>query len=69
MNFLILGLVLGARPSDEFLDTSYEVLRKRIALGGYRLAELLKRVNIAYERKITKLVKESSFLNLFEEDE
>lgn len=61
------------------------MLRKRIALGGYRLAELLKRVNTAYEKKVPQnskqqnkinknksdpqVVKVSSFLNLFEEVE
>jgi hypothetical protein len=59
--------VFGTRPSDDFLDTSYDILRKRIALGGYRLAELFKKVYKAYEDKKSKNDEnESGFLMLLE---
>ena len=61
-----LGVELGGKPSNEYIDKSEQILRKRIALAGYRLAELLKKVYSAYQSKVTK---ELSFLNLFEEED
>ena len=35
------GIVVGGKPSKEYLESGWEAMMKQFALGGYRLADLL----------------------------
>jgi hypothetical protein len=35
------GIEAGTKPSDEYIERGYEVVKRQLALGGYRLADLL----------------------------
>jgi hypothetical protein len=45
------GIRYNDTPSDEYLSRAYQVIRKRIALGGYRLAKLIVDIYNVYEEQ------------------
>jgi len=42
INFAYKGIKENDVPSEEYLNTRFEICRKYIALAGYRLADILK---------------------------
>lgn len=36
----------GDKPSPEYIDKAFQVVRQQLALGGYRLADILKRLRV-----------------------
>ena len=39
------------KTSEEYLEKAYSILRKRIVLGGYRLAEMIKNIKLSFDNK------------------
>ena len=37
-------------PSYDYIKKGYEIIRRRIVLGGYRLAEIVKSINSSYKK-------------------
>ncbi len=48
-HFLYKDLNFGDIPSDEYVEKGYNAVRRRLVLGGYRLAELLIKYYDRYE--------------------
>lgn len=44
VNYAYEGIEYGGRPSQEYLQTRFQVVQRQLALGGYRLADVLVRV-------------------------
>ncbi len=44
-----------SRPTVDFINQATEILRKRVALAGYRLADLLKLMKNSIENRLPKL--------------
>ena len=71
-DFIYSEIEFNSRPSVEYMGKAYEIVKRRIALGGYRLAEIIKRIKASHDfnirSKITEqaLEQEDKFLNLAE---
>lgn len=48
-DFVYKEIDYGKRPSEEYMKKAYEMIKRRIALGGYRLAELIKNIKKSYD--------------------
>lgn len=48
-NFIYKDLEYGAVPSDYYMKKAYNIVKRRIALGGYRLAEIIKKIKKAFD--------------------
>jgi hypothetical protein len=48
-DFIYKSIQYETSPSDEFLDKAYSIVKKRITLGGYRLAEIFKHVKLTFD--------------------
>jgi len=44
VNYAYKGIKEGDKPTDEYLDTRYEICKRQMALAGYRLADMLKEI-------------------------
>lgn len=53
-NFLYKGLEVGQRPSDEYILKAKYIARRRIALAGQRLANLLEEIFVKRNKKLSK---------------
>lgn len=59
-------------PSDGYMSKSYEIVKKRIALGGYRLAEIIKGIKSSHDTNVMninsnqKFEQEAKFFSLAE---
>ncbi len=60
-NFIYKDLEFDTHPSDEYIKKSYDLIRRRIALGGYRLADIIKNIYRSYDN--VKKVNESIPVN------
>ena len=49
-NFIYKDLEYDTAPSDNYMKKAYNIVKKRIALGGYRLAEIIKKIKNSYDR-------------------
>jgi hypothetical protein len=49
-HFVYPGITYEGTPSQEYLDTAFKIIKRRIALGGYRLAQIFKAVKNAYDK-------------------
>lgn len=49
-DFIYKGITYDGTPSDEYTQTAYKIVRKRIALGGYRLANVFKQLKQSYNK-------------------
>ena len=47
-NFIYSEIKFGETPTEDYLMKAYDITRKRITLGGYRLAEIVKSINHSY---------------------
>ena len=43
VNYAYEGIEYGGKPSQEYLETRFDVVQKQLALGGYRLSDILVR--------------------------
>jgi len=48
--FNSIEITYNSEPSQEYLEKAYSLIKHRIALGGYRLAELLKIIKTEYNK-------------------
>ncbi len=64
-NFLLnKEIKFDGSPSHEYIDKAYNYIRRRVALGGYRLADLIKKIYSTYHKvKIESELKILNFLN------
>jgi hypothetical protein len=46
--FIYREININDRPTQEYLDKAFEYVKRRIALGGYRLAKLIEQIYDAY---------------------
>jgi hypothetical protein len=60
------GIKYGSKPTDAYLDRAYNILRRRIAIGGYRLANTISDLYENYLREKEKSLKEDQFLIMLE---
>jgi hypothetical protein len=58
------GIEFGGTPTTAYIDKAYAVLKKRLTLGGYRLANAVIEIYDAY--KLAKDKTEEKFLTLLE---
>jgi hypothetical protein len=49
-DFIYKSIEYNSTPSEEFLEKSYYIVKRRIALGGYRLAEIFKHVKSSFDK-------------------
>ncbi len=61
-NFIYKNIAYDSVPSEDFLNSAFEMVKKRIALGGYRLAEMFKQIKAGYEESQSKEKTEPEFL-------
>ena len=47
VNFAYKGINENEAPSENYLNTRFEICKKQIALAGYRLADMLKEINFS----------------------
>jgi hypothetical protein len=50
-------------PSDDYINKAYEIVKKRIALAGYRLAEVLKKVKAAHDNPVQEIKAKAFLIN------
>lgn len=50
-DFIYPNIEYDATPSDDYINKAWLMVKRRIALGGYRLAEMLKEIKQAYDEK------------------
>jgi len=48
-DFIYKNSKINSTQSEDFLDKSYYIVKRRISLGGYRLAELFKDIKRSYD--------------------
>lgn len=48
-DFIYADIEYNARPTEEYMKKSFEIVKRRIALGGYRLAEIVKGIKKSYD--------------------
>jgi hypothetical protein len=48
--FTFIEITYNSEPSQEYLEKAYSLIKNRVALGGYRLAELLKIIKTEYNK-------------------
>ncbi len=48
-NFVYKDIEMNTTPSEEYLKKGYYIIKKRIALAGYRIAEIFKQVIKSYK--------------------
>jgi hypothetical protein len=65
INFVYNGLSYGDKPTKAYSDRAWDVLRRRITIGGYRLANFIVDLYDAYKTASDNLEKEK-FLILLE---
>jgi hypothetical protein len=49
-HFIYRGITYEGTPSKEYLDTAFKIVKRRIALGGYRLAAIFRDVRKTFLR-------------------
>lgn len=49
-NFIYKNIPYDSVPSEDFLNSAFDMVKRRIALGGYRLAEIFKQIRVGYEK-------------------
>lgn len=49
-NFIYKNIEYDTKPSDYYMKKAYEIVKRRIALGGYRLAEIIKNVKRSFDK-------------------
>jgi len=71
-DFIYAEIEYNSRPTDDYMKKSYEIIKRRIALAGYRLAEIIKSIKKSYDLQMKKSQEKKSnekiwkFLNLAE---
>lgn len=72
-DFIYSEIKYDTKPSEEYMKKAYEIIKRRIALGGYRLAEIIKKIKDSHDNHIINTVNDnqatienSKFLNLIE---
>ncbi len=57
-DFIYKGITYEGTPSQEYVETAYKIVRRRIAIGGYRLANVFKAAKMAYnEMEVEEFLK------------
>lgn len=51
-NFIYREIQIDSAPSEEYIRKGFKMAKRRIALGGYRLAELFKHIYQAFENPV-----------------
>jgi hypothetical protein len=57
-NFIYKNIAYGGSPSESFINEAFNIIKRRIALGGYRLANLFKAIKKSYDKALIKPVRE-----------
>jgi len=72
-DFIYSEIEYNSKPSEEYMKKSYEMIKRRIALGGYRLAEIVKGIKASHDKHIKSInaeqesVKNAKFMSLAEQ--
>lgn len=64
-NFIYKEIEFDSKPSEKYMKKAYEIVKKRIALGGYRLAKILRNIKAAFDEADHKN-KDKKFLAIME---
>lgn len=51
-NFVYVDITINEVPSENYLDGAYQIIKERIALAGYRLAQLIKGIKKGYDTPV-----------------
>ena len=70
-DFIYKNIEYNGTPTEAYLDESYKIIKRRIVLGGYRLAEIVKSIKYTFdisrrEGQINKKQESLEFLGIQE---
>jgi len=66
--FIYAQLKYNGKPTENYLEKAYEIVKKRIGLGGYRLAKIIKNIKNSFDdvKYFDKKRKGKDFLEIIE---
>lgn len=62
-DFIYADIKFDTKPSEKYMKKAYQVVKRRIALGGYRLAKVLKTIKASFD-KVVDEDKNREFLSI-----
>jgi len=48
-DFIYAQIEFNSSPTDDYMKKSYEIVKRRITLGGYRLSEIIKTIKHSHD--------------------
>lgn len=64
-NFIYKELEFDGKPTKKYMNKAYEIVKRRIALGGYRLAKIIRNIKATFD-KVDAKDKNREFLSILE---
>lgn len=64
-NFIYKELEFNARPTKAYMKKAYQIVKRRIALGGYRLAKIIRNIKATFDKFDTEK-KNKEFLSFMQ---